>query len=136
MADEQQLKRLHRMMEYKSKDLQNNVAVTSAGVDGLINQKKMVDDSNHQNHLQKGERLNALLCWNQNQFSSLLSDVGHLIDEKISDHQSKLKALESELTVQHRKMKGVDLLLQKKIQDRMKKHKRNLELEMEENLQR
>lgn len=122
-------------MEYKSQGLQKHIIEKRNEVNGLIQHKSMITESNHQSHLQHGKQVNSVSCWNQNLYSSLLSEVSHLIDERISDHQNQLKQLEYELQQQTIKTKGVDRLLQKEIQFNKGKEKRGLDIETDQHLQ-
>ena len=135
MDNEQRWEKLHQLMEYKSKGLQKRVIEARNEVNGLTQQKNMIVESNRQHHLKYGQKINPMSFWNQNLYSSLLSEVSHLIDERLSDHHSQLKRLESELHQQTVKAEGVNWLLQKEIQFKKENEKRYLEAEIDQHLQ-
>ena len=136
MADEQKLKSLCEAMDCQTRQLQQKVAVAQTEVLALDQQKQLITGSQGSNALNFGHTVNALSCWNRNQFSTLVHDVLLLLDQKLTAQQQNLAQLETSLEAQKKKVLGLEHLSHKEHIKNRKRADQLIEQELEEVLQR
>ena len=136
MADEQQLKSIYKAMDCKTRQLQQKLAVAQTELLALDKQKQLISGSQSNNALNFGYTVNALSCWNRNQFSFLVNEVLLLLDQKLTAQQQGLEQLEANLEELKKQTRGLEHLSRK---EHIKNRKRADQLtkhELEEVLQR
>ena len=136
MADEQQLKSLCKAMDCQTRRLQQQVAVAQSEVLALDQQKQLITGSQDSSALNFGHTVNALSCWNRNQFSTLINDVLLLLDQKLTARHQSLELLAASLEEQKKKTRGLEHLSHKAHIRNRKRADQLMKRELEEVLQR
>ncbi|USE37636.1 hypothetical protein [Endozoicomonas sp. SCSIO W0465] len=136
MADEQQLKSLCKAMDCQTRRLQQKVAVAQTEVLALDQQKQLITGSQRSSALNFGHTVNALSCWNRNQFSALVNDVLLLLDQKLAAKQQNFEQLETSLEEQKKKTRVLEHLSHKEHIKNRKRADQLMKRELEEVLQR
>lgn len=136
MADVRQLNNIYTLMDQQAKLLEKKVSIVRSELLTLKNQKELINSSQNNSLLEFGNYVNALSCWNRNQFSSLINEVLVLLEQQFSERQQKLTQLEAQLDNQKKKAAALEQLSHKRSLESRQRSARLITLESEENLHR
>ena len=136
MANARQLNNMYTLMDQQAKQLEKKVSAVRSELSTLKNQKELIRSSQNNSPLEFGNYVNALSCWNQNQFSSLINEVLLLLEQKSAERQQELAQLEAQLANQKKKSAGLEQLSHKKELESRQRTAQLIALESEENLHR
>lgn len=136
MASARQLNNMYTLMDQQVKLLEKKVSAVRSELSTLKNQQELISSSQNNSLLEFGNYVNALSCWNQNQFSSLINEVLLLLEQKSAERQQELVQLEAQLANQKKKASGLEQLAHKREQEGRQRTARLIALESEENLHR
>ena len=103
MANARQLNNMYTLMDQQVKLLEKKVSAVRSELSTLKNQQELISSSQNNSLLEFGNYVNALSCWNQNQFSSLINEVLLLLEQKSAERQQELVQLEAQLANQKKR---------------------------------
>ena len=136
MANARQLNNMYTLMDQQAKQLEKKVSAVRSELSTLKNQQELISSSQNNSLLEFGNYVNALSCWNQNQFSSLINEVLLLLEQKSAERRQELVQLEAQLANQKKKASGLERLAHKRELEGRQRTARLIALESEENLHR
>ena len=136
MANARQLNNMYTLMDQQAKQLEKKVSAVRSELSTLKNQKELISSSQNNSPLEFGNYVNALSCWNQNQFSSLINEVLLLLEQKSAERRQELVQLEAQLANHKKKASGLERLAHKRELEGRQRTARLIALESEENLHR
>lgn len=136
MANARQLNNMYTLMDQQVKLLEKKVSAVRSELSTLKNQQELISSSQNNSLLEFGNYVNALSCWNQNQFSSLINEVLLLLEQKSAERRQELVQLEAQLANQKKKASGLERLAHKRELEGRQRTARLIALESEENLHR
>ena len=136
MANARPLNNMYTLMDQQVKLLEKKVSAVRSELSTLKNQQELISSSQNNSLLEFGNYVNALSCWNQNQFSSLINEVLLLLEQKSAERRQELVQLEAQLANQKKKASGLERLAHKRELEGRQRTARLIALESEENLHR
>ena len=136
MSKAQRLNKINKALDYKKKQLQQQMVAARSELAALDKNKLLIDDSRQKNDLPVGVRFHPLTGWNNNDFSLMINEVSSLLEQKMADQKHQLNVLQNSLKLEAVKVRGVEHLVTQEDKRIKEQDSRQRLLDTEELLQK